>query len=115
MAEAGLRAIVVPRQPPIRSYRLLPNGDARLTLGPDNQADGIALRGKLSVTVIKDVIPAGILPFDLLGLGVVPIEERAGLGGFAALRGGQESTCLRPCLEGLSGRALRRLGHTSSP
>jgi hypothetical protein len=89
VAEAGLRAIVVPEQPTIVSYRVLPNGSARLTIRLINQADGIALRGSLSVGVIIDVIPPGVLPFLFT---MQPVEERASLGGFAALRGGARVT-----------------------
>lgn len=87
VAEAGLRAIVVPQQPTIQSYRLLPNGTARLTIGLVNQSEGIALRGHISVGVVIGVIPGGVLPF--FDFPVVQ-EERANLGGFAALRGGAE-------------------------
>jgi hypothetical protein len=85
VAEAGLRAIVVPRQPTIQSYRVLPDGSSRMTVGLVNQSEGIALRGNISVAVLIDVIPGGILPF--LDTPQV-VEQRARLGGFAALRGG---------------------------
>jgi hypothetical protein len=85
VAEAALRAIVVPRQPTIQSYRLLPDGTSRITIGLVNQSDGIALRGNISISVLIDVIPGGILPFLDTPQAV---EQRAPLGGFAALRGG---------------------------
>jgi hypothetical protein len=88
VAEAGLRAIVVPEQPTIRGYRQLPNGSTRLTIGLVNQSEGIALRGHLSVTVAKGAIPSDIIGIDPFGIGFVPIVESASFPSFAALRGG---------------------------
>jgi hypothetical protein len=88
VAEAGLRAIVVPEQPTIRGYRLLPNGSAGLTIGLVNQSEGIALRGGISVTVVKGAIPSDIVGIDPFGIGFVPIVEAASFPSFAALRGG---------------------------